>query len=61
MERRKFTAADFMEAVSAAHYYQYTFMDGYYTSKLPPVTSMFLLRGQPLNGQMHSLRHHCVA
>ncbi len=62
-ESRKFERADFEEAVHAAHFHQYTFVDGHETSELPPplVTSMFLPRGQPMKGQMHSWRHYFTA
>ena len=63
MESRKFEAADLGEALYAALYHQYEFVDGHETSELPPplVTSMFLPKGQPMKGQMHPLRHHFTA
>ena len=41
MESRKFEAAGMMEAISAAEYYQYAFVDGHENASLAPVTSTF--------------------
>ena len=61
-EIRKFEAASIGDAISAAHFYQHTFVVG--QNKRPlrvPPASTFLPQSQLMSGKMHPMQHCCAA